>query len=375
MQIRSLYHTKGCPTSEGAPQSGVVIPFSEVGHRSLQWDPSAAYKGQSTFIMNPLTLHARLKSEFWKVRQPIVPGLWLGFTGAIALTAMSMVNAATPPDYPSAAEQAIEQNPDADLDDPSEMTPNEIAQKLANPNTPLASLTLRNQWLSWEGDLPGADGIESGIFEFQPAFPFPVDESTVVSFRPSFSYLVDQPVWNPSSGRVETQSGFGDMGFDLAYGINSPSGLLARVGMSGSIPIGSDGLSSETWALGPEMFLGVKKDYGVFGIFPSQLWDVSGPTPVNLTTIQPVVVFLPGNAWGVGSSPIMSYDWNAEQWTIPLQLVASKTIKAGDIPLRLSLEVNYYLDKPGSLGQEWMVAFNITPVLPNIFAKMMGLGD
>jgi len=32
--------------------------------------------------------------------------------------------------------------------------------------------------------------------------------------------------------------------------------------------------------------------------------------------------------------------------------------------------LNYYMKQPDAFGSEWMVSFNITPVVPNIFAKM-----
>ncbi len=34
---------------------------------------------------------------------------------------------------------------------PSELSKEEAARQLANPNTPLASLTLKNQWTGWRG--------------------------------------------------------------------------------------------------------------------------------------------------------------------------------------------------------------------------------
>jgi len=35
----------------------------------------------------------------------------------------------------------------------------------------------------------------------------------------------------------------------------------------------------------------------------------------------------------------------------------------------LELEVNYYVAQPDPFGPEWMVGFNIGPVVPNIFDK------
>jgi hypothetical protein len=77
------------------------------------------------------------------------------------------------------------------------------------------------------------------------------------------------------------------------------------------------------------------------------------------------LVGLPGDGWSVGSTPILNYDWNAEQWTIPLNLTVSKTVQIGSTPWKLAAEINYYVEKPDTFGAEWMIGFNITPVVAN----------
>ena len=44
----------------------------------------------------------------------------------------------------------------------------EAARELANPNTPLANLTLRSQFRAFDGDLPSAGDQESFTLLFQP---------------------------------------------------------------------------------------------------------------------------------------------------------------------------------------------------------------
>lgn len=251
---------------------------------------------------------------------------------------------------------------------PAEMSADETAKQLANPNTPLASLTLKNQWTHWDGGLPGADGVDSATFLFQPNFPFPINETDSIFLRPAFPFLLDQPVVD-AAGNVGSESGFGDMGLDLAVGRTSKTGLIAAAGMIAGIPIGEDGLSSDTWTLGPELFVGKISKSGVLAIFANHQWDVSGPRETSLTTIQPIMTYLPGGGWAIGSSPSITYNWEAEQWTIPLQMQVSKTVKFGNTPVKLALEANYYVEKSNALGQEWMIGFNITPVVPNVVAE------
>lgn len=250
---------------------------------------------------------------------------------------------------------------------PSELSADETAKQLANPNTPLASLTLKNQWTHWDGSLLGPDGMDSETFLFQPSIPFPVNETDSIFFRPAFPYLVDQPVVD-ATGKVGTESGFGDMGMDLAFGRTSKAGFLTAVGLVAGIPIGADQLTSDTWNLGPEMFVGKISKKSVVGVLTNQQWDVSGPRETSLTTIQPIFTFLPGGGWAIGSTGTSSYNWETEQWTIPLQMQVAKTMKVGELPVKVALEANYYLERADSLGQDWMVGLNITPVVPNVLA-------
>lgn len=48
----------------------------------------------------------------------------------------------------------------------------EVAAKLANPNTPLASLTLKLQYRTYQGNLPTANDQDGTTLLFQPSFPF-----------------------------------------------------------------------------------------------------------------------------------------------------------------------------------------------------------
>ncbi len=65
----------------------------------------------------------------------------------------------------------------------------------------------------------------------------------------------------------------------------------------------------------------------------------------------------------------MNYDWTSYEWTIPLNLTASKTVLFGKIPIKFELEANYYIEQPDLFGPEWMIGFNITPVVHNIIEK------
>ena len=123
------------------------------------------------------------------------------------------------------------------------------------------------------------------------------------------------------------------------------------------------------------MFVAKTYSKGLYGVFPSHQWDIagSGDKDISLTTIQPLFTYLPGDGWNVGTAPSITYDWEAEQWTVPLQLNFGKTVVMNGRPWKLAAEINYYVEKSDPIGPEWMLSLNVTPVVKNGLAGWFGL--
>lgn len=251
----------------------------------------------------------------------------------------------------------------------------ELAAELSNPNSAVATLTFKNQFRWFEGDLSGADDQSSYTLLFQPGLPFVFGNGDKLIWRPAIPFLVDQPVFKEGFGG---ETGFGDIAFDLAYAPKlSDSSLMFAYGIITSLPTATNDLGSGQWTLGPELLIGKLNPKWVAGLFPSHQWDVAGWTEkqINITSIQVFYTYLPGGGWSVGSGPTITYDWESEQWTVPLQVNAGKTVVWNGRPWKLSAEVNYYVEKADSFGPEWMISFNIAPVVKNGLASLIGLGD
>ena len=248
----------------------------------------------------------------------------------------------------------------------------EIAAELANPNTPLASLTFKLQFRGFTGDLPNADDQNSTTLLFQPSIPFPLDNGDTIIFRPAIPLLIDQPMFNARDLDFDETTGLGDISFDLAYARTSDTGILTALGIISSLPTATDDLGSDRFTLGPEILLGkLTKEY-VLGVFPNHQWDVggTGDVDINLTTMQVFATYLPGGGWNVGSVPIMNYDHNTNDWTIPINFQFGKTIIAGGRPWKLAMELNYYVEQPDLFGPDWMIGFSVTPVVKNRIAGL-----
>ena len=263
----------------------------------------------------------------------------------------------------------------------------EIAKEMANPNTALTSLKLQSQYFSFDGDLPGADDLDMFKLFLQPTLPFPFENGYTLWVRPGLQVAIDQPVIDRDTLRLDEKSGLGDMTLDIQYGTTLENGFLWSIGFSGLIPTASEEeLGSEQWAMGPGFQLGRVTEKTIFGAFANHQLDIAGDgrsTPdrpylrldepdeasISLTAIQLFAVFVPGGGWNYGSQPIMTYNHESDQWTVPLHLAAGKTLILLGRPWKFSVDLNYYVERPDDIATEWMVGFNVAPVVENVFAR------
>lgn len=254
-----------------------------------------------------------------------------------------------------------------------QVSADKVARSLANPNTPLATLTVKNQFRTFQGDLPRADQQDSFTMLLQPSFPFPIgDEGNVVFWRPALPVSFSQPVPELTGG-FDQKTELGDFGFDLGLGSTSKTGRLSAYGIVTSLPTATDPeVSSKSWTLGPEFLLAQIDSWGVYGMFPNHQWDIAGwsDRSVNLTTTQLFLTFLPGGGWNVGTAPTITYDWERSDWTVPINLSIGKTIVLGKTPIKMGFEINYYVETPDAFGPEWMIGLNVSPVVENVLAGL-----
>ena len=251
----------------------------------------------------------------------------------------------------------------------------EIARELNNPASSLSFLTFKNQIRFYDGDLPDADNQDNYTLLFQPVFPFPLKDTSSggkanLFVRPAIPLVANQPVPTMSGGEFSYDdiTALGDIGFDLAYGVSEKSGFIWIVGMVGTLPTATDGkVAGKQLRLGPEFFIGKGYKWGLIGIFPEHQWDVTGwaDGDFSLTQIQPIFNLNIGGGWVATTAPMIQYDWEQEQWTVPLNLAIAKTLMIEKLPLKVQLEWDYYIERADAFAPKWLIGLNLTPVVPN----------
>lgn len=244
----------------------------------------------------------------------------------------------------------------------------EIAAELANPNTVLGTLNFNFDYVSYEGDLPGAGDQSALRLTFQPSLPYPLGKGVNFFARPAVPLILKQDV--PVAGGFD-DPGFnlGDIGFDSGVGKTYPSGLILIGGVVGTLPTATDdALGKDQWALGPEGLIAVVKKWGALGLLVTHQWDVAGDDDfdTNLTGGQYFYVFNLKNGWQIRSGPTFAYDHEApsgQRWTLPAGIGVNKTAILGGRPWKFGLEYWHYVEAPDAYGPDWQIRFTVAPVV------------
>jgi hypothetical protein len=103
-----------------------------------------------------------------------------------------------------------------------------------------------------------------------------------------------------------------------------------------------------------------------YGLLANHLWSFAGEgsrPDVNQTFLQPFLAYNTKTGFGVMLQTDSTYNWEAEQWTVPLGLFASQVLKLGGQPLSLQFGPRVYVDSPSG-GPEWGLRFNLVLLFP-----------
>ena len=249
----------------------------------------------------------------------------------------------------------------------TEKSTDEIAQELSNPVGTLASLTFQGTYTGWDGSITGASEQHTSALVFMPTIPVKLKKGSI-SIRPSFP-VAAAPV--NQEGNWGTKRGLGDIGLMAMYGAMNENGFIWGAGPTLFFPTASDSsLGKDQFQVGPVALVGVVKKWGVLGVLWQHWWGISGydesNTKVNTGTAQLFYWFPVGNGWQIGGSPIPTANYVTASdidFSIPLNLGFAKTQLIGKTPLKFTLQAQYYVTRPETIGPSWGIFFQITPVI------------
>lgn len=220
----------------------------------------------------------------------------------------------------------------------------DLAKQLSNPIASLISVPIQYNFDERYGL---ADGDKSFV-NVQPVIPIELNANWNLISR-----TIVPLVWQSDiAGLSGDQHGLGDISESLFFSPSNPgpSGIVWGAGPVFLFPTASDPLlGGEKWGAGPTAVV-LKQDSGwTVGMLANHIWSFAGNenrNDINSTFLQPFVSYTTPDSWTFTLNTESTYNWTAEQWSVPINFQVSKLVVVGKQPISLSAGVRYWADSP-----------------------------
>jgi len=238
-----------------------------------------------------------------------------------------------------------------------------LAKELSNPVASLISVPFQSNWEQGIG--PDGDGSRYTL-NIQPVIPISISPDWNLISR-TILPVVDQ--WSIFPGAGE-QFGLSDTVQSLFFSPKEPTagGLIWGVGPVFLLPTATDDLlGSEQWGAGPTAVGLVQTGPWTIGMLANHIWSFAGPrdrTDINSTFIQPFLSYNTPTAWTFTLQTESTYDWEGDQWQIPVAALVSKVTKIGDQLVQFQAGPRYYAASTTGGPDGWAFRFNVVLLFP-----------
>jgi hypothetical protein len=229
-----------------------------------------------------------------------------------------------------------------------------LAAQATDPTASLMSFQL-NDW--YTANFHGLDDSLNQVV-FRAAIPFALGSTNQI-FRVTQPYVTNSP--SGATGFADTTI------FDLVV-FPAPWGRWG-VGLSGTLPTGQDGLSTDKWTAGPALgFVNSSSKQYNWGLFTQTFFSFAGKDSapnVGLINLQPIFSYQlgEGRSMSIGNSALV-YNTEESRWaSLNLGVNYGQVVTFASHKWRPNVEVNY--DFKDDLGnQKWTIRASMVLLLP-----------
>jgi hypothetical protein len=237
----------------------------------------------------------------------------------------------------------------------------DLAKKLANPISDLISVPIQS---NYDFGIGAGDGTK-WTTNIQPVIPFGISEDWNIISR-TILPVIDQEGIAPAGSSLD-EFGLGDTVQSFFFSPKQSSPIWG-VGPVFLIPTATDSLlGTEKWGIGPTAVVLKQEGPWTYGALANHLWDFAGDDsrdPVNATFLQPFVAYITPTKTTFTLNTETTYDWQNDQWIVPINFIVSQLLKIGDQPVQAFVGARYYAEKPAN-GPEWGLRLGMTFLFPN----------
>ena len=238
-----------------------------------------------------------------------------------------------------------------------------LAQELTNPVANLVTIPVQ---MNFDQDMGAAGDGSKVTTNVQPVIPFDVNDDWNLITRTIVPVIYQDDVF-PGAG---SQFGLGDINASLFFSPKKPTagGLIWGVGPVLVLPTATDSkLGGRKWAAGPGAVGLAMRGRWTVGILANHVWSFAGDDDrpdINNTFMQPFAAYTWPSAWTASVQTESSYNWESEQWSVPVNLALSKLVMFGKLPVSLQGGVGYWLESPDNGPEGFRFRLQANFVLP-----------
>ena len=236
----------------------------------------------------------------------------------------------------------------------------DLAKKIQNPIGDLYSFPFQNN----ANFGFGPHGGTQDVLNVQPVIPIHIAPDWNIITR-----TILPLVWMPDLSPVPSVP-FGTAPTTFSAFLspkNLTNGWLWGVGPVVQIPtISNADLGSSVWGGGPTAVLVYMKGPIVAGALANNVWSFGGThgpfgNSYNTFLTQPFFNYNFGEGSYVGTSPIITADWQADgtKWTVPIGANAGRVMRIGKLPVNFLIGAYYNIVKPTYAG-DWQLRTQVT---------------
>jgi hypothetical protein len=239
----------------------------------------------------------------------------------------------------------------------------ELAQELTNPIADIVTLPIQ---LNLDQGLGPADDGTKLTANIQPVIPFAVGDSWNLITRTIMPVIYQDDIL-PRAG---SQFGLGDINLSLFFSPRQPTagGLAWGLGPVVLLPTATDDLlGAKKWGAGPAAVGLVLKGPWTAGMLANHIWSFAGDADrpdISNTFVQPFAAYTWPNAWTASIQSETSYNWESDQWSVPVNVALSKLVKFGRLPVSLQGGVGYWAESPNNGPEGFRFRLQANIVLP-----------
>jgi hypothetical protein len=239
----------------------------------------------------------------------------------------------------------------------------DLAQDLTNPIANLVTIPIQ---MNFDRDIGSDDRGTKMTTNVQPVIPFDISEDWNLITRTIVPVLHQNDIFAGEG----SQFGLGDINASLFLSPKNPTagGLTWGVGPVLVLPTATDSrLGGRKWAAGPGVVGLTMQGPWTVGLLANHVWSFAGDDDrpdISNTFMQPFAAHTWQSGWTASAQTESSYNWETEQWSVPVNVALAKLVMFGRVPVSVQGGLGYWVESPdnGPEGLRFRLQANI--VLP-----------